>query len=124
MRGGYNQAMCTKTMIAAVIATALLAGCASSSVTLHTTNSPSIPAATLPPGSSYSSAVFQADVSPGTYISLFFFGYLLSGMQDDYRRLRYGPSWRKPPEMAEGRSIVETDCSQPVEQPYANLRCK
>ena len=116
--------MRSKTMIAALVAAALLAGCASSAINLRTTNSPSMSASTLPPGSSYNSAVFQADVSPGTYVSLLFFGYLLSGMQDDYRRLRYGPSWRKPPEMAEGRSIVEADCSRPIEQPSANLRCK
>ncbi len=116
--------MSSKTTIAALIAAVLLAGCANSTINLRTTNSPSMPTNTLPPGSSYSSAALQADVSPGTYFSVLLFGYLLAAFQDEYRSWRYGPSWRKPPELDNDRSIVEQDCTQPMDRPSANLRCK
>ena len=113
-----------KLALAALIAAVLLPGCASSTFSLRTTNSPSIPTGTLPPVSSYSSLAIQADVSPGAYIGALLFGYLLAGFRDDYRNWRYGRSWRTPPELDKDRSIAERDCSQPMEPPSANLRCK
>ena len=113
-----------KASIAALIAAVLLAGCANSSVSLRTTNSPSIAPNTLAPVSSYSSVAIQADVSPGAYFSALLFGYLLARFQDDYRNARHGSSWRTPPELDKDRNIAERDCSQPMDPPTANLRCK
>jgi hypothetical protein len=122
--------MSSTTPIAALLAAALLTGCAYSAISLRSTNSPSMPGGNPPPGSSYSYAAVHADVSPGTFFGALFFGYLLGAFRDDGRGWREGMSgressaWRKPPELAEGRAIAERDCSQPMERPYANLRCK
>ena len=113
-----------KGSIAALIAAVLLAGCASATVGLRTTNSPSISPNTLPPVSSYSSVSIQADMSPGAYFSALLFGYLLVGLHNDYRNWRDGSSWRAPPDLDQNRSIAERDCSQPMDPPTANLRCK
>jgi hypothetical protein len=115
--------MDSRTPIAAALAACLLAGCANSLVSIRTTNSPSMPASPLA-GTSTSGAAFQADLSPGTYFSALFLGYLLGAFRDDGRNRTLGPSWRKPPEPAEERTIIERDCSLPMERPYANLRCK
>lgn len=108
----------------ALIGASLLAGCASTTIGLRTTNSPSMPGSAAPPGSSYSSVAIQADVSPNAYFGLVFLGYVMAGIQDNYLRWSRGSSWHKPPALAEGRAIVEQDCSQPLERPHANLRCK
>ena len=113
-----------KLAIAVVVIPMLLTGCASTTIGLRSTNSPSMPGSTSAPWSSYSSAAIQADVTPGAFFGLVFLGYLVAGVQDDYLRWRYGSSSRKPPELAEGRAVAERDCSQPLGPLYANLRCK
>ena len=114
-----------KLAIAVVVIPMLLTGCASSTIGLAPTRlSPSMPGSTSAPGSSYSSAAIQADVTPGAFFGLVFLGYLVAGVQDDNLRWRYGSSSRKPPELAEGRAVAERDCSQPLGPLYANLRCK
>ena len=113
-----------KLAIAVVVIPMLLTGCASTTIGLRSTNSPSMPGSTPAPGSSYSSAAIQADVTPSVFFGLVFLGYLAAGVQDDYLRWRYGSSSRKPPELAEGRAVAERDCSQPLGPLYANLRCK
>jgi hypothetical protein len=110
--------------LALLVICMLLTACAATSVSLRTTNSPSMPGSTSAPGSSYSSAAIQADVTPGAFFGLIFLGYLAAGIQDDYLRWRHGSSSRKPPELAEGRAVAERDCSQPLGPLYANLRCK
>jgi hypothetical protein len=102
----------------------LLAGCASTAIGLRSTNSPSMPGSTPALGSSHSSAAIQAEVRPGAFFGLVFLGYLAAGMQDDYLSRHYGSSSRQPPELAEDRTVVERDCSQPLGPLYANLRCK
>jgi hypothetical protein len=113
-----------KSAVAALTTTVLLAGCASTTIGLRSTNSPSMPGSAPAPGSSYSSAAIQADVTPGAFFGLVFLGYLVAGVQDDYLRWRNGSSSRKPPELAESRAVTERDCSQPLGPLYANLRCK
>jgi hypothetical protein len=113
-----------KSATAALTITMLLAGCASTTIGLRSTNSPSMPGSTSAIGGSYSSAAIQADVTPGAFIGLVFLGYLVAGVHDDYLRWRYGSASRKPPELAEGRAVAERDCSQPLGPLYANLRCK
>ena len=113
-----------KLAIAVVAAPMLLTGCAGTAIGLRSTNSPSMPGSTPALGSAYSSAAIQVDVTPGALFGLVFLGYLAGGVQDDFRRLSGGVSWRKSPELAEGRAIAERDCSQPLGPLYANLRCK
>ena len=113
-----------KLAIAVVVIPMLLTGCASTTIGLRSTNSPSMPGSTSASGSSYSSVAIQADVTPGAFFGLVFLSYLVAGVQDDYLRWRYGSSSRKPPELAEGRAVAERDCSQPLGPLYANLRCK
>lgn len=108
---------------AALIGASLLAGCAGTTIALRSTNSPSIGGA-LPPGSSSGSAAIQADVTPGAFIGLLLLGYLAAGAHDDYLGWRYSRAGRDTPQLAEDRAIVERDCSQPMQQPSANLRCK
>jgi hypothetical protein len=113
-----------KSAIAALITPLLLAGCAGTTIGLRSTNSPSLGASAPPPGTSYSSAAIQADVTPGAFLGLAFLGYMLSSMQDNYRHWDYGTSSRKPPELAEDRAVAFRDCSAPLGPLYANLRCK
>jgi len=110
----------------AVLATfPLLTGCAGATIGLRSTHSPSMERSAPPPGSSYShgSAAIQADVRPGAFFGMMFLGYMMAGIQDDYLSWGFGPAWRKPPPLAEGRTIAERDCSRPMEAPSANLRC-
>ena len=115
-----------KLAIALVVTPILLAGCAGTAIGLRSTNSPSLGVSAPPPGSSYSSGSvgLQADVSPGAYFGMLFLGYLMTGMQDNYRHWGYGASARRPPELDEDRTVVERDCSRPLGPLYANLRCK
>jgi len=115
-----------KLAIVLAVTPMLLAGCASTTIGLRSTNSPSLGGSAPPPGSSYSygSVAIQADVTPGAFLGLVFLGYLVAGVQDDYARWRYGASSRRPPELAEDRQVVEHDCSQPLGPLYANLRCR
>lgn len=110
--------------IAALIGAAAFAGCAHTSVGVHA-SSPTATSATAPAaGSAYSSAGIRVHASPNTYFSLLFLGYVAAGVHDSYLRSGSGPAWRAPPQLAEGRAIAERDCSQPMQTPSANLRCK
>jgi len=110
----------------ALIITILLAGCAGANIGLRSGNSPSPGGSAPPPGSaySYSSVNVQADVSPGAYFGLVFLGYMITGIQDNFRSWGYGAYSRRPPELTQDRAVAERDCSQPLEPLYANLRCK
>lgn len=110
--------------VSALIAPILLAACAGTSVGVRSGNSPSPGGSAPAPGSSYSTAAIQADLTPGAFFGLVFLGFLVSGVEDDKRRSSHGPTGRTPPEMAEDRAVVERDCSQPLGPLYANLRCR
>lgn len=110
---------------AALIGAGLLAGCAGTTIAVRSTNSPSIGGA-LPSGSSYSSgsAAIQADVTPGAFIGLLLLGYVAAGVPDHFSGWRYSRAGRDSPQLDQDRAIAERDCSQPMQQPSANLRCK
>ena len=112
-----------KSAAAAVTATVLLAGCASTTVSLSSANSPSLVAAPAQ-GAAYSSVYIHADVTAGAFLGFALLGYLMAGAQNDYRGWSGGASWREAPDLAADRAIAERDCSQPLGQLYANLRCK
>ena len=110
--------------IALAVIPMLLTGCASTTISLRSTNSPSMLGSAPAPGSFYSSAAIQADVTPGAFFGLVCLGCLAAGVHGDYLGWPSGFSSRKPPELAEGRAIAERDCSEPLGPLYANLRCK
>lgn len=109
--------------IVVLLTAALLAGCASTTIGLRSTVPPSTQGV-LPSGVSYSSAAIHVEASPNAYFSLLFLGYAAAGIQDKYPGWSYGDAWRKPPQLAEDRTITERDCSRPMDAPSANLRCK
>jgi hypothetical protein len=105
------------------LAVLALAGCAGGNIGIRTGNASAMHGSP-PPGTSYSSAAVRAEASPNAYFGAVFFGSAVLGMQDDYRRMNAGPSWRRPPDLAEGRAIAERDCSQPLGIIEGNLRCR
>ena len=108
---------------AALIGAGLVAGCACTTIAVRSTNSPSIGGA-LPPGSSSGSAAIQADVTPGAFIGLLLLGYLATGVPDRFSGWRDSRAGRDSPQLDQDRAIAERDCSRPMQQPSANLRCK
>jgi len=110
--------------IAAVSALVLLAGCTSATLGLHGADSSALRGPVPAQGSAYNSASIYAEARPNAYFGLLFLGYLAVGAQDGYSSPDYGASGRRPPQLAEGRAIAERDCSQPLEIPSANLRCR
>ncbi len=102
----------------------LFTGCAGSSVSLRSTNSPALGASAPTAGSSYASAAIQAEVSPNAYFGVFILGYLMAGIHDHYLGPGSGTFWRKTPEPAADRAIAERDCTQSLGLLSANLRCK
>lgn len=113
-------ALATAVLSAAV----LLAGCAGTTIGLHGGNSPTPRGSAPAPGSSYSSAAVQAQVNSNAYFGLLFLGFFAAGVHDDTLGWSYAPAARKPPQLDQDRAIAERDCSRPVEQTSANLRCK
>ena len=112
--------------IAALIGAGLLAGCAGATINLGSANSPSFGNGVPPPGSSYSSGsvAIQTDVTPGAFIGLLLLGYVAAGVPDQFPGWRYSRAGRDTPPLDQDRAIAERDCSQPMRQPSANLRCK
>jgi hypothetical protein len=108
---------------AALIAGGLLAGCASATIGLRSANSASIGGAP-PRGAFYNSAAIQAELTPGTVVAVLLLDYFAAGIEGEYPDWRYGRGRGEPPPMAEDRTIVERDCSRPMQTPSANLRCK
>lgn len=113
-------ALATAVLSAAV----LLAGCAGTTIGLHSGNSPALRGSAPAPGSSYSSAAVHARIGSNAYFSLLFFGYFAAGVHDSYLDWRYGPARREAPQLTEDRAIAERDCSRPMPLPSGNLRCK
>lgn len=111
---------------AALIGAGLLTGCAGAAINLGSTNSPSFANGVPPPGNATSSGsvAIQADVAPGAFIGVLLLGYLAAGVHGDYRDWGYGRARHDPPPLAADRAVAERDCSQPMEAPSANLRCR
>lgn len=113
-----------KSAVATALAVLLLAGCASASVGAYSSGVPWTHGSAPTPGSAYSSSAVYVDVDPNGYFGLLLMGLVAAGIQDDYPSRNYAPTGRRPPPLAEDRAIAERDCSQPMETPSANLRCK
>jgi len=113
-----------KPAVATALAAMLLAGCASTTIGLNNANSPAVRVGVPAPGSFYNSASIQTEMRASSYFGLFFLGYVAAGAPDGYPNRSDGPAWRKAPPLAEDRTVTERDCTQPMDQPSANLRCK
>lgn len=113
-------ALATAVLSAAV----LLAGCAGTTIGLHSSDSPALRGSAPAPGSAYSSAAVHAQIGSNAYFSLLFLGYFAAGVHDDSLNWSDAPAARKPPPLAEDRAIAERDCTLPMPQNGANLRCK
>ena len=101
----------------ALIAAALLGGCANTNLAFRGGNPP-------PVGSSYQSASVHAELNSNPYFSLLFLGVFAAGVENNYLDWRYGPSRGRVPQLDANRAIAERDCSQPLAPTSANLRCK
>lgn len=101
---------------AALISAILLAGCAGGTVGVHNSASTS--------GASYNSASIHAELGTNAYFGALFLGYIAVGVHDNYRRGSDDTAGRALPPLAADRAITERDCTQPMPQPSANLRCK
>ena len=113
-----------KPAVATAVAAMLLAGCANTTIGLNNANSPAVRVGLPAPGSFYNSASIKAGLRPNSYFGLFFLGYVAAGAQDSYRDRGDGPAWRTAPPLAADRRVTERDCTQTMDQPSANLRCK
>jgi hypothetical protein len=109
--------------IVSLLAAVALAGCAGGDIGVRAGDA-STNHGNPPPGTSYSTAAVRAEVSPGAYLGMVFFGSVIMGLQDDSLRRRYGNFSRRPPELDGGRAIAERDCSLPLGPMVENLRCK
>ena len=77
-----------------------------------------------PAGTSYNSAAIHAELSSTPFLGLLFLGFAAAAIQDGDSGWNYGFASRTPPPLAEDRAISERDCSQPMEEISANLRCR
>ena len=107
---------------ATALAALVLSGCARATIGLN--NTALVRSGAPAQGSFYNSASVQAELRPNTYFSLFFLGYVAAGAQDEFLRGHDGRVMRKAPQLDERRRIEARDCTQPLEQPAANLICK
>ena len=112
-------------LLAATLGAAvLLAGCAGARIGLSSEAAPAMRGSAPPPGTSYSSATVRAEAGGNAYFGLLFLGAFAAGVEDPSMSSRYGRGWRKPPPLAGDRAIDERDCTEPLQAPSANLRCK
>lgn len=113
-----------KSASAALLCAVLLGGCAGARIGLRSEAPPSMRGGAPAAGSSYSSASIQVGATPNAYFSLLFLGYFVAGVQNSYLDWRHGPARRAAPPLTPDRSIAERDCTRPMAQPSANLRCR
>jgi len=99
----------TRSRLAAALLALALGGCANSAWQLSS-GAPGLPPGPPPPGGSAS----VTTTSAGALFALGLFGFLASG----------GTPFYGVPPMDPERRVVEHDCTKPIEEPGANLRCR
>jgi len=99
----------TRRRLAAALLALALGGCANSAWRASA-GGPGLPPGPPPPGGSAS----VSTTSTGALFALGLFGFLTSG----------GTPFYDLPPMDPGRRVVEHDCTKPIEDPGANLRCR
>lgn len=114
--------------IALSCALAVLPGCAAQSATSISSGGFGVTGVPPPGGAYYSSSVhiFASGSSAWSALgAIALLGFVFHGYQNGYWDNGYGfESTRGAPELAPDRAINEQDCSKPIENPLANLRCK
>ncbi len=107
---------------------AALAGCATNSYTWVSAGSlagGTLPAAGTTVSSGYVNVSVASSSAAGALAGIALLGFVFHGHLNGYwdEGSGYGP-WRPIPPLAEDRTIHEQDCSKPIENSSANLRCK
>ena len=114
-------------VLASLLSVAALAGCASQTYVAIDTGGSTVTA--VPPGTAATSSTVVVTAT-GTsaawvFASVAFLGFAFYGHElalwDDPRGLDGTPL---APPLAPDRVVHEQDCSKPIENPRANLRCK
>lgn len=106
--------------LALLLAVAALSGCATESYTYISAGARA-PTTLPPPGTTVYSGyvnVSAASSSAWALAGIALLGFVFHGHQNGYWDDRYVP------ELAPGRLVHEQDCSKPIENPLANLRCR
>jgi len=113
--------------LALLLAAAALSGCATESYTYISAGARA-PTTLPPPGTSVYSGyvnVSAASSSAWALAGIALLGFVFHGYQNGYWDDTRGYVGRESvPELAPDRVIHEQDCSKPIENPRANLRCK
>jgi hypothetical protein len=113
--------------LAALCAAAWLSGCASQSVTSVSTGGYTV--TSVPVGTSAYAAQVNATIAGsaawGALAGIALLGFAFHGPHSETWAPGSGFEERRPiPAMAPDRLIHEQDCSKPIENSLANLRCK
>lgn len=113
--------------LAALCAAALLSGCAVQSATAINTGGYTVTA--VPIGTSAYAAQVNATIAGGSAWAalggIALLGFAFWGPHSEVWAPGSGFEDRRPiPAMAPDRLVHEQDCSKPIENPLANLRCK
>jgi hypothetical protein len=114
-------------ILAAVVATASLTGCAAQSVTTIHTGAYTV--TSVPVGTSAyagsATAYFASSSGWGALAGIALLGFAFHGPYSEVWAPGSGfEDTRWLPEMAPDRLISEQDCSKPIERTLGNLRCK
>ncbi len=116
-----------RTLVSA-LAAALLSGCSAHSAVAINTGGYGVTAAPLGSSSAYYSSVNVTAVSSsawGAVAGAALLAYLLHGTDGARWEDNRGLVLREAvPELAPDRVVHEQDCSKPIENPTANLRCR
>jgi len=113
--------------LAALCAAALLSGCAVQSATAVNTGGYTVVA--VPVGTSAYAAQVNASIASssawGALGGIALLGFAFYGPHSETWAPGSGFEERRPiPAMAPDRLVHEQDCTKPIENPLANLRCK
>lgn len=117
-----SRAILSLTLIAA------LAGCSThsyTSISAGALTAGTLPAAGTTVSSGYVNVSVGSSSAAGALAGIALLGFVFHGHLNGYwdEGSGYGP-WRPIPPLAEDRTIHEQDCSKPIENSSANLRCK
>lgn len=75
-----------------------------------------------PPAGHGAGASVNVGVQSSSLAALIFAGLLLGAALESFRSEREAPT--QPAPLAPDRAVNEQDCSRPIADPYANLKCR
>lgn len=106
-------------LVARLVFACLLAGCSSAEISARSGNFTSIGAPQ--PGTSVTGGSAGFSVQGGSAAAVVVTTGVIAAMLGAWRD---DPTGRAVPEMLEGRAINEVDCTQPIADWSANIRCR